>query len=414
MAVKLHIAEKQHYTCIQCGRCCRRFQVFLRPGEVAQVTQAHAALGLPPDPAPCALFNGYPYLGCRNDGHCVFLDADGCLIHRQFGYAAKPFSCRGYPLNFVSTFPGEASVMARYDCPAVACRQGPPLASRRREIEAIAAELPFGAWFSAQDCHGLQRPTLEYLGAMLQQELARHAALPPDRLACGLLAIGERWQQLGVSFLNDLPTLRTVMPSLLDKVLASLDDLPKLGISFFSRCHFRQWLSLYCRREGEIPHLGLGDRCRRTWLTLQTVCGYGNWRGFGQEHPDFPVAEARLFRPPEPMPANPAETWESYRSFLATRIECLQFFGPAYYGQPFFAGLRALLMTYPLVLAMARCHAASRAATAIAAEDVRYGVSALDHCHGRSAVLSLSLARTAEAYFAGERFARLLFALGLH
>lgn len=414
MTVTLHIAKEQHYDCIQCGRCCRRFQVFLRPGEVNLVTQAHAALGLPPEYPPCGLFNGQPYIGSKPDGQCVFLDTDGCLIHRQFGHAAKPLSCRGYPLNFVSTFPGEASVMARFDCPAVARQHGPPLHSRRHEIEAIAAELPFGAWFTARDCHGLERRSLEYLCLTLRQALETYAGLPPARLASGLLSIGERWQRLGVTFLNDFQTLQTIMPSLLEKTFTTLDDLPKLDVSFFSRCHFRQWLSLYCRREGETPQLSLTNRCRRAWLTLQTVCGYGNWRGYGQEHPDFPVVKARLFRSPSSMPVLAPETWEPYRRFLDTRIECLQFFGPAYYGQPFFIGLRALLMTYPLVLAMARCHAASRGADDITVDDILYGVSALDHCHGRSAVLSLRLARNAETYFSGERFFRLLYALGLH
>ena len=98
---------------------------------------------------------------------------------------------------------------------------------------------------------------------------------------------------------------------------------------------------------------------------------------------------------------------------LLTRLETLQFFGAAYYDQPFFTGLRALSMAYPLVFAAARYHAAADGSDRIRAEDVDYGVGAIDHCLGRSPLLQVRAWRSVEEYFAGPRFGRLLRALGL-
>ncbi len=357
--------------------------------------------------------NGFPYFRRKSTGECIFLTEAGvCLMHQRFGFDCKALTCRGYPLNLVSTFPGEVSALLRMDCPAVIRNQGPLLSQSRRDIEALAAEMRFREGFSRQQCDELERPVIELLCEVLRQELADET-LPPGQKACHLWQLQQRWQKLGPIFLNDLPTLKMVLPSVRAKSRADLVDLPKLGLRAFSRAYFRQLLSNYCQRDEEMLDTSLAKRCRRTFEMLKMLIGRSNLRQFGLEHPDFPLSRVRLFRAPTETIPKPA-IWESYWRFLAVRLECYQFFGFAYYEQSFFTGLAALLLTYPLALAHARIQAASQGRDEIAAADVEYAVGAIDHCHGRSPRLKFQSCRQTEKYFCADRYANLVFALGMH
>jgi lysine-N-methylase len=388
--------------------------VLLRPEEIERIRS------LPWPDSDKALvqdfwhsINGFPYFRRQENGACIFLTEAGvCLMHQRFGFDCKALTCRGYPLNLVSTFTGEISALARMDCPAVLRNEGPLLSESRRDIEALVSEMRFRDGFSRRQLDGLERPVIELLCRVLLEEIADET-LPPGYKACHLWQIVRHWQKLGTIFLNDLPTLKMVMPSIREKSRANLADLPKLGLGPFSRAYFRQMLSNYCQRDEEMLITNAASRCRRTLQMLKMFLGGGNLRNFGREHPDFPLSKVKLFRA-ETRSKPDAGVWESYWRFLSVRLECFQFFGFAYYELPFFAGLAALLLTYPLALAHARISATSQGRTDITAEDVQYAVASLDHCHGRSPRLKFKFSRNAENYFFPVRYPFLVFALGMH
>jgi len=183
------------------------------------------------------------------------------------------------------------------------------------------------------------------------------------------------------------------------------------GLSAFSRAMFRQLLSAYCLRDEEMLDTGIRARVSKTWQLAKTIFGGGNLRAFGAEHPDFPLRQAKLFCKTAPPSDPPA--WESWRRFVSLRLECYQFFGFAYYQVNFFTGLKALLLTYPITLALARVAASSKQQQKIQAADVEYAVAAVDHCHGRSPRLKFKFNRHNENYFSKERFIPLIENLGL-
>jgi len=297
------------------------------------------------------------------------------------------------------------------DCPAVLRNQGQLIRNSRRDIEKLVAEMRFRDGFTSTQLDGLSRPVIELLCQVLREELSA-ATLTPGNQACHLWQLVRRWQKLGPIFLNDLETLQTVMPSIRQKSRSDLIDLPKLGLSSFSKAYFRQCLSNYCQRDEEMLATGLGARSQRAFLLLKVLLGGGNLRPFGHEHPDFPLRKVQLFRAPARVTPAP-EIWESYWRFLSVRLECYQFFGFAYYDLPFFAGLSALLLTYPLALAHARINATSEGRQEITATDVEYAVSSIDHSHGRSPRLKFQFCRSIENYFVTERYPNLVFALGM-
>ena len=151
-------------------------------------------------------FAGFPYFKRQPDGRCIFQGDDGrCLMHKRFGFGEKALTCRGYPLNYVSTWPGEVSVLARMDCPAVLRNHGSLLSENRREIERLALELHFGGGFTATQLQGLCRPSIELICDSLRKQLQNPAA-EIGRLVVELMLLVQRLERLGATFLNTTNT----------------------------------------------------------------------------------------------------------------------------------------------------------------------------------------------------------------
>jgi hypothetical protein len=203
-----------------------------------------------------------------------------------------------------------------------------------------------------------------------------------------------------------------VMPSLLRSVRNEVSDRSVGWLTGLSRAVFREWLAAYCRRDEELVRPGPWVRARRTSALLGYAFGLGSLRTMGREHPAVSLRRTRLFAGRGAWEPSGHDAWECYRQLLVARLEGPQFFGVAYYGAPFFTGLRALLQSYALVLAAARCHAAARSSRRVEAQDVQYAVGAVDHCLDRSPLLQWGLWRSVETYFSGPRYARLLNSLG--
>jgi Fe-S-cluster containining protein len=353
------------------------------------------------------------YFRRRDSGACVFLDetTGACRIHARFGSEVKALNCRGYPYNIASTWRDEASVVARLDCPAVRRNQGPPLATNRREIEGLVAEVGGRNAFTATQLDGLSREAVELVTSAMVRLVTEGDAIAPGSMAYILFLAAERFRTLGRDFLNDTATLREVMPTTLTRLRQDGAVRRPRALARFSRALFREWLATWCRCDEELVRTGPLVRLRRTAALAGYLFGAGSLRLLSQDHPDIPLSQVRLFDASSWDPSAPAD-WECFRRLLVARLEGPQFFGVAYYGQPFFTGLRALVQSYALALAAARCHAAARQSRRVEAEDVDYGVGTVDHALGRSPLLQLRAWRLVEDYFSGPRYAALLTSLG--
>jgi len=406
---KIYISKQQHYGCMMCGRCCRRFHVLITKAEIERLSKLDWTGEADVPEAFFTEIKGFNYFKRKDDGGCVFLDDRGvCRMHKRFGFERKALTCRGYPFNIVSTFKGEVSVLARMDCSSVVDDCGPEIRAQEKDIEKLVSELRFGNGFSPEQLCGMDRKAVEALCAHLQ-EIVNDASLSmPDRARL-LMALADRAERLGGVFLSDHKTMEEVYPSLIASMKAALPEQLRFNIGFLARCLFRQWLASYCRRDEEILHPGMGTRIAHAWNIAKLTAGFGNLCKLGWEHPDFPARKASLFDTRQVK--STSDAWDIFRKFLSVRLECFQFFGVAYYGTNIFDGLRTLFLTYPVTLALARLSAASRGAGAIEREDVRYAVLAMDHAHGRSPALRFKTTRTREKFFASQ-YSQLIFSLG--
>ncbi|MHB8111129.1 MAG: YkgJ family cysteine cluster protein [Syntrophorhabdaceae bacterium] len=80
------------YSCYRCLACCRFKTIHLNPYEIARLASNRCVSTT----EFIALFtlNGGTVLRSKQDGTCVFLDAEGCAVH-----ADRPLVCRLYPLG---------------------------------------------------------------------------------------------------------------------------------------------------------------------------------------------------------------------------------------------------------------------------------------------------------------------------
>lgn len=395
---KVHIAANQNYGCIQCGRCCRRFHVLMAEAEVPRLQRL---LDSRPNDLPrdfVTRLNGKPYFARRPSGACVFLDEETgyCRMHSLFGFSQKALTCRGYPINIASTFPGEVSAIARQDCPAIQRNAGPSLTSQRRDIEGLVEELNPRRPFTRRILEGLDRDAVEAMVALLVESLTDPAPMTPGTRASLFRELVLRLEKIK-DFANDAAARAELLPNLLDKARAVGAQRPETRLGGFGRAVFRTWLGACLRRDTEMVRPRLGQRVMRAWTMLQLSLGYGSLGRLGWEHPGATLAQYPLFGAQE-EPSDEA-AWESYRRWLVSRLEAYQFFGVTYYDNPFFVGLRALALTYPLTLAAARHHSRSRGGLRIEEPDVHYGIGAVDHTLGRSPLLQYGPGRTVETFF---------------
>ena len=166
MSPVLRIDPEQRFTCSQCGRCCRRWDVLVTEAERDSYVRRNVArwfretddgaegIHLRPsgfggqaahDPFEAvAGWRGFYRIRARPDGACGFLsEQNRCRLHEEMGAAAKPLTCRMFPFTF---HPAQASVVvtASFGCPTIVENRGELVSgdAMRRSLEALRDEWP--------------------------------------------------------------------------------------------------------------------------------------------------------------------------------------------------------------------------------------------------------------------------------
>jgi Fe-S-cluster containining protein len=154
----------QHFTCSQCGRCCRGFDVVVTAAEIDLYRRRNAAVWFratsgpeasdlsaeaqgakvePFEPVPGA--PAVRRIRQRDDGACGFLSDDNrCRIHEELGAAKKPLTCRLFPYAFHAAADGIV-VKPSFNCPTIAANEGAPIdgGASRAALESLRDE-----WFA--------------------------------------------------------------------------------------------------------------------------------------------------------------------------------------------------------------------------------------------------------------------------
>src|SRR4029079_14919594 len=132
MRSKLHtLPILEQWECHHCTACCRETTIQLNADDLARLQQQrwdqHPEYHGVRTVRRSLMLGGASVLAHTADGSCVCLtDAGRCRIHEVFGADAKPFMCRLFPLQVVTTDRGTFATVVR-SCPSAAADRGRPV-----------------------------------------------------------------------------------------------------------------------------------------------------------------------------------------------------------------------------------------------------------------------------------------------
>jgi lysine-N-methylase len=357
-----HLPVVQNWDCHACGTCCHEYHVFVTEDERKRIESQ--GWEKEPDLADVPLFvaHGPPWarryrLNQRTNGACIFLnDAGRCRIHERFGGHAKPLPCQLYP--FVLIPAGDHwRVGMRFSCPSSAGNKGRSVKEHQEDLTRYAAELqeqapghdvrvPAPSLQRGQsiDWDDLLRFVRTFV-ALLQDQSDRFERRMRKLAAFVHLCRQARFDEVKGPRLEEF--LGLVAASVDGEV--PLDPASVSPPSWIGRVLFRQALAVYGRKDrgpfrGEV-------RSRRALLraACKFVIGKGAVPRLHAWMPATTFAQPEI--PTGPLPRAAEEVLERY---YATKVSSLQFCGPVFYDYPFWEGLQALCLTFPVVLWLAR------------------------------------------------------------
>jgi lysine-N-methylase len=89
----------------------------------------------------------------------------------------------------------------------------------------------------------------------------------------------------------------------------------------------------------------------------------------------------------------PAGAEATLARFFRVKIQSLHFCGRAFYGLPLIEGFRNLALLYPVIVWLARWHAASENRCSLSVVDIEKAISLADQHHGYSPILASAWSR---------------------
>jgi lysine-N-methylase len=363
-----HLPVVQNWDCHASGDCCRQgYIVSLTEEERKRIeTQGwdpdRDLGGLAPTVREGMLGRRRWRLGQRADGACVFLGDNGrCRIHERFGYDAKPLPCRLFPFILIPAGK-EWRVGMRYACPSAAANLGRPLAEHDPALNAFADELvrqaglaprPDGALTPPPRLHGGTSVDWPDLLRIVQTllDMLRHRSDPLERRLRKCLALASEMRKADLRHVNGerFTELLKVLRGTVDATTpANLMTLPEPG--WVGKVLFRQSAALFTRKDHG-PGRGPDGRgfAARFGAAVRFARGVGR---IPRMHSALPVGTfEEAERPRGPVPLEAEAVLERY---YQTKVGSLQFCGAASFGVPFWEGLEALVLTFPIVLWVAR------------------------------------------------------------
>jgi len=387
----------QRWDCHSCGECCRSYAVRVTAVEKARLEAQGWDTRPDFDGLPAVVADGGPgqfRLNQRPDGSCVFLGpGNRCRVHAAFGAAAKPMSCRIYP--FVLVPAGDHwRVGLRFACPSAVGDRGRPLGDHAADLRDYAAllEASTGVTLTAGG-QSAPAPPLQPGHAVPWADLVRFAQSLAGQVADDTGPLDYRLRQvLAVSELCQKSRFDAISGARLGEFLtvitaAVAEDVPLAAAAvprpgWLGRTVFRQVAAIYSRKDAGthagVAARGRGTRTRAAWRFAVGRGAVPKLHGLIPPEATFEAAEV-----PQPLSADADAL---LTRFYRLKIESLQFCGPTNFGRPFWAGLDALVLTYPVIRWLGRVLAAG--GTRTPDDALKLAVQAVDDGFGFNTLLS--------------------------
>jgi len=354
-------------------------------------------------------FRGTRFLRQRDDGACIFLQADGlCRVHAEFGFDEKPLACRIFPFSFAPR-PRESLVGISFACQSVRENRGAALGSHLEDLRRFQSRLPEASRPSVVRLAGHMEASEEEVQALTQgldQWLGRAAVSFDARLD------GLAWsaQQLMAATLDRVrgERFRELVDLLFAALPGELEHHPVDAMSRRQAALLRQ--AVFARTED--PKLGAMQRRGRMLTVLSQYLrsrrfsrGRGSVPSIGLAWPRGATFERIDATAPAAAGADREAAEELILRWLRASVVGGRAWGSGFYGWPMVDGLAALVLNLAAVGWLAKAHAAAIAeasdgAPRVMLADLRAALGRIDRSAGRAPWLGGSAERLRLEYFA--------------
>jgi lysine-N-methylase len=297
----------EQWDCHHCTACCRETTIQLNADDLARLQQQrwdqHPEFSGIQTVRRSLALAGASVLAHKADGSCVFLtDAGLCRIHEVFGADAKPYMCRLFPLQAVTTDREALATVVR-SCPSAAADRGRPVEEHLSFLKKLLGDEGVSEAVAAPPIVGRTRRSWDDFYRITE---AIERILVDERLPL------VRRLVHGVRFCNLLEQckLKRVAPEALPELIEALEQLAcsDAGHLFQDRKPPAKRTSRLFRRlgahfircvPGGKPTRTLGDQWRVMRLSGQFARGASM---LPELHPRFPtIALEQLERPLGPL-----------------------------------------------------------------------------------------------------------------
>ncbi len=386
MSEKIHFYKKQSSACICCGKCCDcGWPVPVTSAEVARISALDFSDWSGRAPSYFKKTLRGIYLRKRANKLCIFLDSDGlCIIHKKFGFDAKPLACRLYPMDVYKWHDGSVSASFRYDCPAVAggVRMEQPK-ELSKSIMAFASELfryrgKYAEAFYSRRIH----PEVERLRTIAhayQRILFYDRIVPEIRFYAAVRLLLFHSIRKNSSDILEAEEFEAdafaFFKRSIEHLTSIVEDAEKIRRDQLVRFRYLIWCFLR-----DDSRATLAEHFPMAFAALRFLLGKGTLK---RSLLNLDVRAGELFillcrcRRKE-------NALEPYFRFLRGRLESMHFCGSPALGLTFEYGMAYLLMTFPVVMVLASVLAGRRGDFLITEEDVTKALILIDHGFLRS------------------------------
>ena len=386
MSEKIHYYKKQSSACISCGKCCDcGWPVPVTSAEVARISALDFSDWSGRSPSYFRKTLRGRYLRKRADKRCVFLDSDGlCIIHKKYGFDAKPLACRLYPLDVYKWCDGSVSASFRYDCPAVAggVRMEQPR-ELARSITAFASELfrYRGKYAVASYSRRIHPETerLRIIAAAYQRILLHDRVAPEIRFYAAVRLLLFHSVRKNSSDILEAEAFEddafAFFKRSIEHLTGIVEDAEKIRKDQLVRFRYLIWCVLR-----DDSRATLAGHFPMAFAALRFLIGKGTLK---PSLLNLDVTAGELFHLVRRC-RRKADALEPFFRFLRGKLASMHFCGSPALGLTFEYGMAYLLMTFPIVIFLASVFTAQRKEFLIAADDVTRALILTDHGFLRS------------------------------
>ncbi len=410
MNIALH--SGQRIRCFGCEEgCCVRFEIPVTQQEAEELLRLDLP-GIPGNFDVCfeATERGEWRIRKDGTGRCIFADGRRCKIHALRGYAAKPLSCRIFPLHIQKWEDGAFSAELRYICPAAGSSGGRRLGEMLPEIATLARQL--GDRRGVNSCvYSGRNPaplaSVRKVHAGFQAIL--HDDAVPLRLrlytAARILdfhskpAMHEAIRQADGSFAAEAAAFA-------QKARPQLET--ELGKGSFDAQLRSQYRSLFCGylRDDAPEDTSLRCRLTRAYIHIRVFSGIGRLSELNPAAPELPILHFPKLG--AALPAEP-EAAAFFRDYFRGKLDSMDFCGSQIHRYSYEEGMRHLLLMPTVVFPLAAAFSLASGNDRISAGAMQRAVQLADFTFARSPFFRLKLARNWMRTLAGpKRFAGLV------